>query len=86
VDLAHDLLRYEPKPGDVLVIDRRASVQFAVNVLIFRVIRVDQRATYDGWVWLLGYSLTPKGEAIEKREIFVQRTGLRPAVRRSERG
>lgn len=77
---------YEPKPGDVLLVDGRVSVQFTVNILIFRLIRVDLRATYDGWVWLLGYSLTPTGEAIEKREIFVQRDGLRPAVRRPGRG
>ena len=77
---------YQPKPGDVLVIDGRASVQFAgKNALLLRVIRVDDRPTYYGWVWLVGYSMTPKGEAIEKREVFVQRAGQRPAIRRNRR-
>ncbi|MET8364120.1 hypothetical protein ABZU53_11180 [Micromonospora sp. NPDC005194] len=75
----------DPKPGDVLVIDGQASVQFSINELVFRVIRVDPRPTYDGWLWLHGYSLKPTGEAIEKREIFVQRAGLRTAALRPGR-
>ncbi|MET8524729.1 hypothetical protein [Micromonospora sp. NPDC005172] len=75
----------QPRPGDVLLIGREASVQFTVNELIFRVIRVDPRPTYDGWLWLHGYSLNPTGEAIEKREIFVQRAGLRAAALRPGR-
>ncbi|WP_326551411.1 hypothetical protein [Micromonospora sp. NBC_01813] len=38
---------------------------------------VDQGWTYQGWVWLAGYVLGPDGQARERREIFVQRAGLR---------
>ena len=69
-----------PKPGDVLLIDDEASVQFAgLRYLIFRVTKVDERTTYYGWVWLKGYVLDHKGIAVEQREIFVQRHGLKPA-------
>lgn len=67
-----------PKPGEVVYVDRRASVQFSGDrALIFRVIAVPNWQTYDGWVWLRGYVLTPSGEAVEQREIFVQLAGLR---------
>lgn len=70
-----------PRPGDVLRVDRRASVQFAEDrALIFRVISVRAEQTYDGWCWLAGYVLDPtSGQASDRREIFVQRAGLRPA-------
>lgn len=67
-----------PKPGDVLHVDSDASVQFSGDrALIFRVIKVCDRPTYDGWVWLTGYSLDRAGNAVDRREIFVQRAGLR---------
>jgi hypothetical protein len=67
-----------PKPGDVLLIDDEASVQFAgLRYLIFRVTKVDDRTTYRGWVWLKGYALDRRGRAVEQREIFVQRKGLK---------
>ncbi|WP_326550340.1 hypothetical protein [Micromonospora sp. NBC_01813] len=49
---------------------------------------VDPRPTYQGWVWLTGYLLAPDGEARERREIFVQRAGLRwaPDQRRRRPG
>ncbi|MDG4762976.1 hypothetical protein O7632_02445 [Solwaraspora sp. WMMD406] len=72
----------DPRPGDELIIDGRASVQFAAGRgFRFRVTTVDQKQTYRGWVWLGGYQLTPDGEARERREIFVQRSGLRFAPR-----
>ncbi|MDP9798608.1 hypothetical protein J2S43_007120 [Catenuloplanes nepalensis] len=72
----------DPKAGDVLVVDRRASVQFnGDNALILRVISVSDRATYDGWAWIAGYVLDPEtGEATVRREIFVLRGGLRLAA------
>ncbi|GAB3798113.1 hypothetical protein [Micromonospora zhanjiangensis] len=71
-----------PKVGDVLVIDRAASVQF-VEPLLFRVTVVHHdRHTYDGWLWLGGYQLAPDGTAVARRDIFVQPSGLRPARRR----
>ena len=68
----------DPTPGDVLHVDAAASVQFSgTRSLIFRVIKVGDRPTYDGWVWLTGYVLDWAGNAVDRREIFVQRAGLR---------
>jgi hypothetical protein len=67
-----------PQPGDVLYVGGAASVQFeGERALTFRVIRVDARLTYDGWLWIDGYVLGPGGDAIERRVIFVRRAGLR---------
>ncbi|WP_229789722.1 hypothetical protein [Pilimelia terevasa] len=65
-----------PRSGDVLEVTRSASVQF-VSPLLFRVIRVLDWPTYDGWAWLDGYSLNAAGDAVERRSIFVQVNGLR---------
>jgi hypothetical protein len=68
-------------PGEVLHIGGEASVQFAgPRALTFRLIRVDPRDTYDGWLWLEGYVLGPSGVATQRRRIFVRREGLRPAA------
>ena len=67
-----------PQPGDVLSVGGAASVQFEGDrALTFRVIRVDPRRTYDGWLWIDGYVLGPNGDAIERRVIFVRHDGLR---------
>ena len=67
-----------PRAGDVLHVGGAASVQFADDrALTFRVIRVDPRLTYAGWLWIDGYVLGPTGDAIERRLIFVRRDGLR---------
>lgn len=72
-----------PTPGDELWIGREASVQFAGQPrFVFRVISVCPKPTYHGWVWLTGYQLDTRGNAVAKREIFVQLAGLRRAVRR----
>ncbi|WP_433343776.1 hypothetical protein [Micromonospora sp. CA-111912] len=73
-----------PSPGDVVLVTRAASVQF-VRPVMFRVIRVvTEWVTYDGWTWLHGYSLDERGNAVEKRDLFVQPAGLqlmrRPAA------
>jgi hypothetical protein len=69
-----------PTPGDVLVIDDQASVQFAgLRRLVFRVAKVREGTTCHGWVWLKGYVLDGQGDAVEQREIFVQVAGLKPA-------
>jgi hypothetical protein len=65
-----------PKPGDILRVGRAASVQFGQPIL-FRVIRVEPWPTYYGWLWLSGYQLDHRGEAVEQRSIFVQHAGLR---------
>ncbi|MFV2021830.1 hypothetical protein [Micromonospora sp. LOL_023] len=65
-----------PRSGDVLHVTRAASVQF-LEPLLFRVIRVHDWQTYQGWVWLDGYELNAVGEAVDRRSIFVQINGLR---------
>lgn len=67
-----------PRSGDVLRVTRAASVQFS-SPLLFRVIRVHDWATYDGWCWLDGYELDGAGDAVERRTIFVQLEGLQRA-------
>ncbi|HEY0700153.1 MAG TPA: hypothetical protein VGD43_20400 [Micromonospora sp.] len=65
-----------PRSGDVLHVTRAASVQF-IEPILFRVIRVHDWPTYDGWIWLDGYELNSAGDAVERRSIFVQQRGLR---------
>jgi hypothetical protein len=68
------------RPGDVVHVGPAASVQFSGDrALTFRIIRVDTRATYDGWIWLDGYVLGPAGNALQRRRIFVREEGLRPS-------
>lgn len=69
-----------PRTGDVVHVATAASVQFAGNrAMNFRVIRIDSRITYDGWIWLDGYQLDAQGNAVSRRTIFVQIAGLKPA-------
>ncbi|MFV2094510.1 hypothetical protein ACFHW1_03325 [Micromonospora sp. LOL_014] len=68
----------DPEVGDVVHIAGRASVQFAGSrAVILRVTAVCRKPTYEGWCWLTGYVLDRHGEAVERREVFVQRDGLR---------
>ena len=65
-------------PGDVVLVGRAASVQFTGRSgFVFRVIAVDARPTYAGWVWLDGYQLDGRGQAVARRRIFVRAAGLR---------
>ncbi|MET7417950.1 hypothetical protein [Dactylosporangium sp. NPDC005555] len=74
-----------PKTGDVLRVTKAASVQF-VQPMLFRVIRVHDWQTYDGWAWLDGYQLNAAGDAVERRSIFVLLQGLQPGfVTRTQR-
>jgi hypothetical protein len=69
-----------PRPGDIFLVGRSASVQFAGDRgLRVRVVRVDRKPTYDGWAWLTVYVLGPDGDAVARRDIYVQVAGLRPA-------
>ena len=65
-----------PRSGDVLHLTRAASVQF-VRPILFRVIRLLDWPTYDGWIWLDGYELNATGDAVSRRSVFVQSAGLR---------
>ncbi|MEO3747066.1 hypothetical protein [Plantactinospora sp. B5E13] len=63
----------------MLLLDRRASVQFAGDrALVLRVIGVSDKPTYHGWCWLTGYAIDRAGNAVGRREVFVQVAGLRP--------
>jgi hypothetical protein len=64
-----------PKSGDVLRVTKQASVQF-LEPMLFRVIRMHDWPTYDGWAWLDGYQLNAAGDAVARRSIFVQLAGL----------
>ena len=67
-----------PYPGDVLVVDHEASVQFSGRrQLRLRVISVCEKPTYQGWAWVNGYVLNDSGVATERREVFVRLAGLR---------
>jgi hypothetical protein len=66
-----------PRSGDVLRVTRAASIQF-IEPMLFRVIRVHDWPTYDGWAWLDGYQLNAAGDAVSRRSIFVQLKGLQP--------
>lgn len=71
------------KPGDLVLVTRYASVQFAQPIL-FRLIRVLPYVTYDGWAWLDGYEIDQTSRiAVARREIFVQPGNLRPVADRS---
>ncbi|GAA2477175.1 hypothetical protein [Winogradskya humida] len=69
------------KAGGIVHVGRAASVQFTGPASFdFRIIAVDARPTYNGWVWLDGYQLDRRGQAQHRRRIFVCAAGLRPAV------
>lgn len=75
-----------PRPGEVVVVGPSASVQFAGKQgFRFRVIHVDSKPTYDGWVWLDGYQMDGRGQAVARRKIFVRRSGLVRLNARPER-
>ena len=67
-----------PRPGDVFLVGRAASVQFdGDRGLRVRVASVDLKPTYDGWVWLVVYVLGPDNQAFARRDIYVRVAGLR---------
>ncbi|TYB98097.1 hypothetical protein FXF53_18400 [Micromonospora sp. WP24] len=65
------------RAGDVLHLTRAASPQFA-RPIFFRLIKVHtELQTYDGWRWLDGYQLNSKGDAVNRRELYVFEAGIR---------
>lgn len=61
----------------MLKLTAKASVQFiGSGPLTMRVISIDSRTTYVGWACLTGYVLDANGNAIGRREVFVQEDGL----------
>ncbi|WDZ86213.1 hypothetical protein [Micromonospora cathayae] len=69
------------RAGDLIHVTTAASVQFRTPIM-FRLIRVLDRPTFDGWLWLDGYQTNDAGDATARRQIFVQPTGLRKLLPR----
>lgn len=67
-----------PDPGDLVLLDGRASVQFAGDrALRLRVSSICDRPMCGGWVCLTGYAINPAAEeALARREVFAQIAGL----------
>jgi hypothetical protein len=63
--------------GADLYIGASASCQFAGRPIRFRLTRVEDRMCDIGYVWLTGYELNAGGDAVDKREVYVIRAGLR---------
>jgi hypothetical protein len=70
-----------PRPGEVYHVGAACGAPHGFRPILFRLIRVDEHQTHSDAAWLDGYEITPKGEAIERRSIYVILAGLRPAVR-----
>ncbi|GIJ23927.1 hypothetical protein [Micromonospora lutea] len=68
-------------PG-VYVLTREASPQFGKPITV-RVIRErSDLLTYDGWAWIEVYQLDARGDAIDRRELYVRPTEMRPTEMR----
>jgi hypothetical protein len=76
----------DPRCGDVFRLGAAASCQFRAQPILFRVIRVQTRDTYIGWIWLDGYEINEAGDAVERRSVFVQIAGLVPVRRATPPG
>jgi hypothetical protein len=72
-----------PRPGQIVVLDRAASVQFdGDRGLTVQILEVDQRPTLEGWAWLTVAVLGPPAarRRAAVRTVFVRPAGLRPAT------
>ncbi|MFV2110838.1 hypothetical protein ACFHW0_00675 [Micromonospora sp. LOL_025] len=64
-------------PG-VYLLTREASPQFATPITV-RVIRErTDLVTYHGWTWIEAYQLDARGQATDRRELYVRPDGMRP--------
>ncbi|WP_043967034.1 hypothetical protein [Micromonospora haikouensis] len=65
------------KARDVLHLTRAASPQF-VRPTFLRLIKVrTELHTYAGWIWLDGYQLDERDEAVARRELYVLEAAVR---------
>ncbi|BCJ59728.1 hypothetical protein [Micromonospora endophytica] len=63
-------------PGDEYLLTRAASPQFGKSITV-RVIRErTDRRTYHGWTWIEVYQLDARGDAVDRRELYVMPAGL----------
>lgn len=75
------------RAGCVVFVGPDASAQFrAGNDFNFRVIRIHDWSTAEGWAWVDGYQLNVAGDAVERRSIYVVLAGLHPAEVQPRRG
>jgi hypothetical protein len=66
-----------PLPGDVVLITKQASVQFAVvPAFWFVVYRVEPPLAFPDMCWIHGAVLDTIGEATERRSLYVRQRGL----------
>lgn len=71
--MTHPLL----EPETVLRLGAAASAQFADGPgILFKVIRVHDWPTRDGWVWIDGYQLDIEGSPVSRRSVHVRTAGL----------
>lgn len=69
-----------PRAGDVLRLDREASVQFTSPIVVRFIRWHDWHAMGDdvGWRWIDVYQLDPEtGEAVERRSLYINTRGAR---------
>lgn len=65
-------------PGTVVAIGGECGLQFSGGrALRLRLVSTDTRSTHEAWMWLTGYVLGPRGEAVARRELYVRWAGLR---------
>jgi hypothetical protein len=79
----NEVTRNAPRPGQVVRLDRAASVQFdGDRGLTVEILEVDERPTLEGWVWLTVAVLGPPAarRRTPVRTVFVRPAGLRPVA------
>jgi hypothetical protein len=70
-----------PRPGDTVTVGKAASVQFSGGRAIrMQLISVGRPVTADGFAWCSGYVLDARGNATDRREVFVRLAGLRRVI------
>lgn len=69
-----------PRSGDTVFLGAPASVQFGGGRGIhFRIIRRHDWSTSHGWGWYDGYELNEAGDAVARRNVYVQEDGIVPS-------
>ncbi|MGC4773357.1 hypothetical protein ACLQ25_30855 [Micromonospora sp. DT44] len=65
------------KSGDIVLVGAACSPQFTGDrALMLRVVSVGEADPYHDWIWITGYVLDMRGNAIAKREVYVMKAGL----------
>lgn len=64
-------------PGVYLLTDA-ASPQFSRPITVRLIRERTDRHTYCGWTWIEVYQLDARGNAVDRRELYVRPDGLRP--------